>query len=52
VLREQHRFVWTDDDLAEMDWEKEQAHKYYEKLFKEYVFSKALGSLKNAKTCV
>lgn len=28
VLREQHRFVWTDDDLAEMDWEKEQAHKY------------------------
>ena len=45
VLREQHRFVWTDDDLAEMDWEKEQAHKYYEKLFKEYVCSNALWAV-------
>lgn len=36
VLREQHRFVWTDGDEAESSWEKRLAKKYYDKLFKEY----------------
>lgn len=31
--------MWTEDDLAEMDWEKEQAYKYYQKLFKEYAIA-------------
>eukprot|EP00052_Salpingoeca_macrocollata_P030651 m.320411 g.320411 ORF g.320411 m.320411 type:complete len:354 (+) comp24047_c0_seq1:38-1099(+) len=36
VIEENHRFVWEDSDLKEMTWEKEQAKKYYDKLFKEY----------------
>lgn len=36
VLRENHRFLWTDEDEDDMTWEKELAKKYYDKLFKEY----------------
>ncbi|XP_028331881.1 protein FRA10AC1 isoform X2 [Gouania willdenowi] len=36
VLRENHRFLWRDEDEEEMTWEKELAKKYYDKLFKEY----------------
>ncbi|XP_064000779.1 protein FRA10AC1 [Pogoniulus pusillus] len=36
VIRENHRFLWNEDDEADMNWEKRLAKKYYEKLFKEY----------------
>ncbi|XP_033963477.1 protein FRA10AC1 isoform X2 [Pseudochaenichthys georgianus] len=36
VLRENHRFLWKDEDEEDMTWEKELARKYYDKLFKEY----------------
>ncbi|KAJ3607405.1 hypothetical protein NHX12_024456 [Muraenolepis orangiensis] len=36
VVRENHRFLWRDEDEDEMTWEKELAKKYYDKLFKEY----------------
>uniref|UniRef100_A0A669EXH0 FRA10A associated CGG repeat 1 n=1 Tax=Oreochromis niloticus TaxID=8128 RepID=A0A669EXH0_ORENI len=36
VLRENHRFLWRDEDEEDMTWEKELARKYYDKLFKEY----------------
>eukprot|EP00041_Stephanoeca_diplocostata_P005043 m.55133 g.55133 ORF g.55133 m.55133 type:complete len:189 (-) comp15536_c0_seq2:191-757(-) len=36
IIAEEQRFVWTQDDEANMTWEKQQAHKYYSKLFKEY----------------
>ncbi|XP_061665544.1 protein FRA10AC1 isoform X2 [Syngnathoides biaculeatus] len=36
VLRENHRFLWRDEDEEDMTWEKELAKKYYDKLFKEY----------------
>ncbi|XP_068615438.1 protein FRA10AC1-like isoform X2 [Brachionichthys hirsutus] len=36
VLRENHRFLWRDEDEDDMTWEKELARKYYDKLFKEY----------------
>ncbi|XP_051883430.1 protein FRA10AC1 [Pristis pectinata] len=36
VIRENHRFLWTEDDEADMNWEKALAKKYYDKLFKEY----------------
>ncbi|XP_074518716.1 protein FRA10AC1 [Halichoeres trimaculatus] len=36
VLRENHRFLWRDEDEDDMTWEKELAKKYYDKLFKEY----------------
>uniref|UniRef100_A0A8C7FSJ6 FRA10A associated CGG repeat 1 n=1 Tax=Oncorhynchus kisutch TaxID=8019 RepID=A0A8C7FSJ6_ONCKI len=36
VVRENHRFLWRDEDEEEMTWEKELAKKYYDKLFKEY----------------
>ncbi|XP_069011673.1 protein FRA10AC1 isoform X1 [Embiotoca jacksoni] len=36
VLRENHRFLWKDEDEEDMTWEKELAKKYYDKLFKEY----------------
>ncbi|XP_054060911.1 protein FRA10AC1 homolog isoform X3 [Rissa tridactyla] len=36
VIRENHRFLWNEDDEAEMNWEKRLAKKYYDKLFKEY----------------
>lgn len=36
VVRENHRFLWKEDDEEDMTWEKELAKKYYDKLFKEY----------------
>ncbi|GCC25999.1 hypothetical protein chiPu_0004413 [Chiloscyllium punctatum] len=36
VIKENHRFLWTEDDEADMTWEKKLAKKYYDKLFKEY----------------
>nr|XP_055031290.1 protein FRA10AC1 [Misgurnus anguillicaudatus] len=39
VVRENHRFLWRDEDEEEMTWEKELAKKYYDKLFKEYCIS-------------
>uniref|UniRef100_A0A6Q2XFI7 FRA10A associated CGG repeat 1 n=1 Tax=Esox lucius TaxID=8010 RepID=A0A6Q2XFI7_ESOLU len=36
VVRENHRFLWRDEDEEQMTWEKELAKKYYDKLFKEY----------------
>nr|XP_015201888.1 PREDICTED: protein FRA10AC1 [Lepisosteus oculatus] len=36
VLRENHRFLWREEDEEDMTWEKELAKKYYDKLFKEY----------------
>ncbi|XP_028391301.1 protein FRA10AC1-like [Dendronephthya gigantea] len=39
VLREQHRFVWSEEDDNDSSWEKRLAKKYYDKLFKEYCIS-------------
>ncbi|KAG8435214.1 hypothetical protein GDO86_013237 [Hymenochirus boettgeri] len=36
VVRENHRFLWQDEDEENMTWEKKLAKKYYDKLFKEY----------------
>ncbi|XP_028822272.1 protein FRA10AC1 isoform X1 [Denticeps clupeoides] len=36
VVRENHRFLWRDEDEEDMTWEKELAKRYYDKLFKEY----------------
>ncbi|KAM6415434.1 protein FRA10AC1 homolog [Rhynochetos jubatus] len=36
VIRENHRFLWNEDDEADMNWEKRLAKKYYDKLYKEY----------------
>nr|XP_045015735.1 protein FRA10AC1 isoform X1 [Jaculus jaculus]XP_045015752.1 protein FRA10AC1 isoform X1 [Jaculus jaculus] len=36
VIRENHRFLWNDEDETDMTWEKRLAKKYYDKLFKEY----------------
>lgn len=35
VIRENHRFLWDEDDTPE-SWETKLAKKYYDKLFKEY----------------
>ncbi|KAM3912963.1 protein FRA10AC1 homolog [Leptodactylus fuscus] len=36
VIRENHRFLWQEEDEEDMTWEKKIAKKYYDKLFKEY----------------
>ncbi|KAK7110137.1 protein FRA10AC1 homolog [Littorina saxatilis] len=36
VVKENHRFLWDEDDESEENWEKRMAKKYYDKLFKEY----------------
>ncbi|XP_069467451.1 protein FRA10AC1 homolog isoform X2 [Ambystoma mexicanum] len=36
VIRENHRFLWQEEDEVDMTWEKRMARKYYDKLFKEY----------------
>ncbi|XP_056152748.1 protein FRA10AC1 [Lampris incognitus] len=36
VVRENHRFLWREEDEEDMTWEKELAKRYYDKLFKEY----------------
>ena len=35
ILRENHRFLWSEDDSID-NWGKELAKKYCDKLFKEY----------------
>ncbi|RUS74812.1 hypothetical protein EGW08_017421 [Elysia chlorotica] len=36
VVRENHRFLWDDEDDTNLTWEKRLAKKYWDKLFKEY----------------
>ncbi|XP_064603089.1 protein FRA10AC1 homolog [Liolophura sinensis] len=36
VIRENHRFLWNEEEDSEDSWEKRLAKKYYDKLFKEY----------------
>ncbi|XP_066095530.1 protein FRA10AC1 isoform X3 [Saccopteryx bilineata] len=36
VIRENHRFLWNEEDEMDMNWEKRLAKRYYDKLFKEY----------------
>ncbi|XP_071483360.1 protein FRA10AC1-like [Diadema antillarum] len=36
VIRENHRFLWTEDDEQESSWGRRLAKKYWDKLFKEY----------------
>ncbi|TKC52012.1 hypothetical protein EI555_005712 [Monodon monoceros] len=36
IIRENHRFLWNEEDEMDMNWEKRLAKKYYDKLFKEY----------------
>uniref|UniRef100_A0A670HSF5 FRA10A associated CGG repeat 1 n=1 Tax=Podarcis muralis TaxID=64176 RepID=A0A670HSF5_PODMU len=36
IIRENHRFLWREEDEADMNWEKRLSKKYYDKLFKEY----------------
>ncbi|KFP79334.1 Protein FRA10AC1, partial [Acanthisitta chloris] len=36
VIRENHRFLWNEEDEEDMNWEKRLAKKYYDKLYKEY----------------
>lgn len=36
VIRENHQFLWEDEDEQPDSWEKRLAKKYYDKLFKEY----------------
>ncbi|XP_054838342.1 protein FRA10AC1 isoform X2 [Eublepharis macularius] len=36
IVRENHRFLWREEDEVDMNWEKRLSKKYYDKLFKEY----------------
>ncbi|XP_041117709.1 protein FRA10AC1 isoform X1 [Polyodon spathula] len=36
VIKENHRFLWREEDEDNMTWEQNLAKKYYDKLFKEY----------------
>ncbi|KAL8187126.1 UNVERIFIED_CONTAM: hypothetical protein K2H54_034043 [Gekko kuhli] len=36
IVRENHRFLWREEDEVDMTWEKRLSKKYYDKLFKEY----------------
>eukprot|EP00730_Choanoeca_flexa_P014931 TRINITY_DN6711_c0_g1_i2.p1 TRINITY_DN6711_c0_g1~~TRINITY_DN6711_c0_g1_i2.p1 ORF type:complete len:393 (+),score=70.64 TRINITY_DN6711_c0_g1_i2:116-1294(+) len=36
VIREENRFIWSEQDQAAMTWEKQLAKRYHDKLFKEY----------------
>lgn len=36
VIKENHRFLWKEEDNYDETWEKTLAKKYYDKLFKEY----------------
>uniref|UniRef100_A0A8D0DNK2 FRA10A associated CGG repeat 1 n=1 Tax=Salvator merianae TaxID=96440 RepID=A0A8D0DNK2_SALMN len=39
IIRENHRFLWREEDEVDMNWEKRLSKKYYDKLFKEYCIS-------------
>ncbi|XP_058043806.1 protein FRA10AC1 isoform X2 [Ahaetulla prasina] len=45
VIRENHRFLWREEDEVDMSWEKRLSKKYYDKLFKEY----CIADLRNYK---
>ncbi|ETE66871.1 Protein FRA10AC1 [Ophiophagus hannah] len=45
VIRENHRFLWREEDEVDMNWEKRLSKKYYDKLFKEY----CIADLRNYK---
>uniref|UniRef100_A0A672LC07 FRA10A associated CGG repeat 1 n=1 Tax=Sinocyclocheilus grahami TaxID=75366 RepID=A0A672LC07_SINGR len=51
VVRENHRFLWREEDEEDMTWEKELAKKYYDKLFKEYCIAD-LSRYKENKVCL
>ncbi|XP_055332857.1 protein FRA10AC1-like [Paramacrobiotus metropolitanus] len=36
VIRENHKFLWDEENEDELSWEQKLAKKYYDKLFKEY----------------
>ncbi|KAL5015834.1 hypothetical protein ScPMuIL_005423 [Solemya velum] len=36
TIRENHRFLWSEEEDSEDTWEKRLAKKYYDKLYKEY----------------
>nr|XP_056706464.1 protein FRA10AC1 [Euleptes europaea] len=36
IVRENHKFLWREEDEVDMTWEKRLSKKYYDKLFKEY----------------
>ncbi|XP_053552979.1 protein FRA10AC1 [Bombina bombina] len=36
IIKENHRFLWEEEEDEDMTWEKKLAKKYYDKLFKEY----------------
>ncbi|KAK3714540.1 hypothetical protein QZH41_014212 [Actinostola sp. cb2023] len=36
VLKQQHRFIWDEEEDSDSTWEKRLAKKYHDKLFKEY----------------
>jgi protein FRA10AC1 len=39
VIKENHQFLWDDNEQVNATWEQQLARKYYEKLFKEYTIS-------------
>ncbi|XP_026566371.1 protein FRA10AC1 isoform X3 [Pseudonaja textilis] len=45
VIRENHRFLWREEDEVDMNWEKRLSKKYYDKLFREY----CIADLRNYK---
>ncbi|GAU93998.1 hypothetical protein RvY_05847 [Ramazzottius varieornatus] len=48
VIRQNHRFVWEDEEDQTGTWEQQLAKKYYNKLFKEYCIAD-LGGYKQKK---
>ncbi|XP_033881797.3 protein FRA10AC1-like isoform X2 [Acipenser ruthenus] len=48
VIKENHRFLWREEDEDDMTWEQNLAKKYYDKLFKEYCIAD-LGRYKENK---
>ncbi|EDO47707.1 predicted protein [Nematostella vectensis] len=39
IIKQEHRFLWDEDEDTNLTWEKQLARKYYDKLFKEYCIS-------------
>lgn len=36
IIKDNHQFLWNDEDEVPQTWEKKLAKRYYDKLFKEY----------------
>ena len=36
VIRENHKFLWDDEEDTDLGWERKLAKKYWNKLYKEY----------------